>query len=253
MSYPQFPEAIRRRPRLIAELRQRREEEKAAGVAAGWTAERVDALLAENAILSLVVDAARRMPRRTPASGGASTNHTFIIEAGAVWDLDRALTELDKGYYSDPWLVMDLVQRLFNESVKGGAIFAGDFADRERQIALLQDQVNALAAEKYEAKAKVSELAITVGELRADKDRIGAGWAAAEKARHNLSMMVADRDGWIAKLRIPSADEPEPNAELGQPDEPVSEEAALVPGASQQWFDDERAGRIRRGGEVVEE
>jgi hypothetical protein len=42
-----------------------------------------------------VVEAARRMPRATPAPGGAGTIHQFPIEAGAVWMLDRALLRLD--------------------------------------------------------------------------------------------------------------------------------------------------------------
>jgi hypothetical protein len=46
--------------------------------------------------LEAVVAAARKMPRATPAAGGCSTVHPFAIEAFAVWDLDRALTALDK-------------------------------------------------------------------------------------------------------------------------------------------------------------
>jgi hypothetical protein len=42
-----------------------------------------------------VAEAARQMPRATPAPGGASTEHTFTISAGAVWTLDRALQQLD--------------------------------------------------------------------------------------------------------------------------------------------------------------
>lgn len=43
-----------------------------------------------------VIQAARNMPRRTPAPGGCSTVHDFKIEAGTVWAMDRALDEFDK-------------------------------------------------------------------------------------------------------------------------------------------------------------
>lgn len=45
--------------------------------------------------LRAVTDAARHMPRATPRSGGAGTMHDFKIEAGRVWDLDRAFLALD--------------------------------------------------------------------------------------------------------------------------------------------------------------
>lgn len=42
-----------------------------------------------------VVEAARLMPRETPAAGACSTIHDFKIDAGTVWNLDRALHKLD--------------------------------------------------------------------------------------------------------------------------------------------------------------
>lgn len=42
-----------------------------------------------------VVEAARALPRETPAQGTASTVHDFKIEAGDVWGLDLALKRLD--------------------------------------------------------------------------------------------------------------------------------------------------------------
>jgi hypothetical protein len=45
--------------------------------------------------LQAVADAARQMPRETPAPGACSTVHDFKIEAGTVWALDRALKKLD--------------------------------------------------------------------------------------------------------------------------------------------------------------
>ncbi len=189
--------------------------------------------------------------------------------------------------------VIELVQRLFDELVKGGTIFAGDFADRERQIALLQDQVNRLVAEKYEAKAEIERLhappeadameravdflwphytdpivpkmeyakkssecqrltrALTeYGDQRAREARTMAIEKAAQVIEERSKAPSHTTWGELkTAIRALATVEPEP--ELGQPDEPVSEEAALVPGASQQWFDDERAGRIRRGGEIV--
>jgi hypothetical protein len=44
--------------------------------------------------LQRVAKAAKAMPRETPAPGGAGTMHDFSIEAGVVWDLDRALDHL---------------------------------------------------------------------------------------------------------------------------------------------------------------
>lgn len=52
-------------------------------------------VLKENERLSAVVEAARFMPRSTPAPGTAHTVHDFVIPAWAVWDLDRALKVLD--------------------------------------------------------------------------------------------------------------------------------------------------------------
>lgn len=45
--------------------------------------------------LRKVVEAARQMPRRTPAGGAASTPHPFILFAYQVWGLDTALRDLD--------------------------------------------------------------------------------------------------------------------------------------------------------------
>ncbi len=42
-----------------------------------------------------VIAAARKMPRETPAPGGAGTVHDFKISAATVWALDAALTKLD--------------------------------------------------------------------------------------------------------------------------------------------------------------
>lgn len=41
-----------------------------------------------------LVTAAMQMPRKTPAPGGAATLHSYTIEAGVVWELDRALQKL---------------------------------------------------------------------------------------------------------------------------------------------------------------
>ena len=57
--------------------------------------DRILHLAQENERLRAVVDAARLMPRRTPAAGGCSTEHNFKIEASTVWALDKALNELD--------------------------------------------------------------------------------------------------------------------------------------------------------------
>jgi len=46
-------------------------------------------------VVQEVIDAARDMPRATPAPGGSSTEHDFKIAAHAVWRLDRALKKLD--------------------------------------------------------------------------------------------------------------------------------------------------------------
>jgi ATP:corrinoid adenosyltransferase len=45
--------------------------------------------------LTELEEAARHMPRATPAPGGASTIHNFEIEAAWVWANDRALKKLD--------------------------------------------------------------------------------------------------------------------------------------------------------------
>jgi hypothetical protein len=45
-----------------------------------------------------VISAARAMPRRTPAAGGAGTIHKFDIEASTVWALDRALKDYDAAH-----------------------------------------------------------------------------------------------------------------------------------------------------------
>lgn len=45
--------------------------------------------------LRKVVEASRKMPRRTPAAGFASTPHAFILFAYQVWGLDEALRDLD--------------------------------------------------------------------------------------------------------------------------------------------------------------
>jgi hypothetical protein len=40
-----------------------------------------------------VIEIARRFPRRTPAPGGCGTVHDFPIEAGLIWELDKALRD----------------------------------------------------------------------------------------------------------------------------------------------------------------
>lgn len=57
---------------------------------------RIKALETENDALLAVEGAARSLPRRTPAPGGAGTEHPFMIAAAHVWDNDRALGNLDK-------------------------------------------------------------------------------------------------------------------------------------------------------------
>jgi len=41
-----------------------------------------------------LIEAAKDMPRETPASGGSTTIHLFKIPAATVWALDKALKEL---------------------------------------------------------------------------------------------------------------------------------------------------------------
>jgi hypothetical protein len=50
----------------------------------------------ENEAMREIVDAARLMPRETPAAGGCTTMHAFEIEAANVWAMDRALTQFDR-------------------------------------------------------------------------------------------------------------------------------------------------------------
>lgn len=57
---------------------------------------RIKALETENEALLAVEEAARNLPRETPAPGGAGTEHPFMIAAAHVWDNDRALGQLDK-------------------------------------------------------------------------------------------------------------------------------------------------------------
>lgn len=66
---------------------------------ADWI-ERISAALlpvqqSEYAGLLAVEKAARNLPRRTPAPGGASTEHDFKIAAAYVWENDLALKRLD--------------------------------------------------------------------------------------------------------------------------------------------------------------
>ena len=71
--------------------------ERAVQVFRDWNAAHVAALAAAAETLKAlpgVVEAASAMPRTTPAGGGASTVHTYQIEASTVWALDRALRRL---------------------------------------------------------------------------------------------------------------------------------------------------------------
>jgi hypothetical protein len=52
-------------------------------------------LLARLIAAQRVVDAARRMPRRTPGPGAASSAHAFDVVASDVWELDNALNAYD--------------------------------------------------------------------------------------------------------------------------------------------------------------
>lgn len=52
-------------------------------------------MVAELGRLRAVVDAARKMPRRTPKGGTASTMHTYQIKACDTWGLDNAIKVLD--------------------------------------------------------------------------------------------------------------------------------------------------------------
>lgn len=45
-----------------------------------------------------LIEAAKDMPRHTPAPGGAGTIHTFKIDAATVWALDKALNKLGIKY-----------------------------------------------------------------------------------------------------------------------------------------------------------
>lgn len=76
--------------RSVERERDRMRERYNASVEMGTASE------ADTARLREVVEAARNMPRRTPGSGGAETPHQFTIDAGHVWQLDRALKKLDQ-------------------------------------------------------------------------------------------------------------------------------------------------------------
>lgn len=42
-----------------------------------------------------LIEAAKDMPRKTPAAGGSGTIHDFKIDAGAIWALDKVLTKIE--------------------------------------------------------------------------------------------------------------------------------------------------------------
>ena len=46
-------------------------------------------------IVQELIEAAKDMPRKTPAAGGCGTIHDFKIEAAAVWALDDVLTKIE--------------------------------------------------------------------------------------------------------------------------------------------------------------
>jgi len=174
-----------------------------------------------------------------------------------------------------------------------------EVAERRREpeaADVLQDQVNTLVEEKYEALAESERLRAELNNwvddkfktpcrldpndrcatilachttcvkyaghedlspLRGPPGRDGRAEVIEEAATFALEQRCERGTPWdmacvsiarCIRALLPSI-ETEP--ELGMPDEPVSEEARLVPGAMQQWFDDERAGRVRRGGEIV--
>lgn len=45
--------------------------------------------------MTRVIEAARKMPRTTPAPGGANTVHTFEIPAWIIWEFANALADYD--------------------------------------------------------------------------------------------------------------------------------------------------------------
>lgn len=57
---------------------------------------------AEIRMLQAVVTAARKMPRWAPKGGGASTKHTYQLQACDVWTLDSAFAELDRALAQQP-------------------------------------------------------------------------------------------------------------------------------------------------------
>lgn len=46
-------------------------------------------------IVQELIEAAKDMPRKTPAAGGCGTIHDFKIEAAAVWALDNVLKKIE--------------------------------------------------------------------------------------------------------------------------------------------------------------
>lgn len=56
----------------------------------------LEAVCEELELLRDVEEAARDLPRRTPAVGGASTEHSYKLAAWKVWSNDMALKALDR-------------------------------------------------------------------------------------------------------------------------------------------------------------
>lgn len=46
-------------------------------------------------IVQELIEAAKDMPRKTPAAGGCGTIHDFKIDAATVWALDRVLRKIE--------------------------------------------------------------------------------------------------------------------------------------------------------------
>jgi hypothetical protein len=55
-----------------------------------------------DAALLALCEAADKLPKHVPSHGGAATKHSFKIEAGVIWDLDRAVRRARAALAADP-------------------------------------------------------------------------------------------------------------------------------------------------------
>lgn len=122
---------------------------------------------------------------------------------------------------------LDEANQQWPEPAERPAPPAADHTERARRVIALVENcagdtallVGAIAAEFSEAVmseteairaanwawAKKCQNAIAeIERLRADLKRVGAGWEAVEQARHNLTLMLQDRDARLARLQDPA-------------------------------------------------